>query len=185
MRRVFAAILVVAAGLVAASMLGIAAAEAPTTTSLRTVSVEGVANVPVAQGANLASSTAAYRQAMAAAVSDGQGKAEFLAGKVGATIGSVQSVVEDGGSISCTGAEGEESGYAEFTGEQPDFGSAGGTTVSGVVAEPEVANRLAAAPTVAPRIHRKKHRRHSAAKTAAVNVTCTLAAQVLLVYPIS
>src|SRR5271165_1631531 len=77
-------------------MLGVAAAEAPTTTSLRTVSVEGVASEPLAQGANAASATAVYRQAMAAAVADGQAKAEFLAQKVGATVGVAQSVAVAG-----------------------------------------------------------------------------------------
>ena len=53
----------------------------------RTVSVEGVATVPIAQNANLAAATSVYRQGMAAAVADGQSKAEFLASKAGATLG--------------------------------------------------------------------------------------------------
>jgi hypothetical protein len=186
MRRVIAAILVLVAGLFAANMLGVAAAEAPTTTSLRTISVEGVANVPLAQGANLATSTAAYRQGMAAAVTDGQGKAEFLASKVSATLGSVQSITEDGGSISCTGSEEGESRYAEFTGEQPDFGTATSPVEPYAVAEPESAASGAPATAVHPALRGKKRKKHHAAKAAAVvNVTCTLSAQVSLVYPIS
>jgi hypothetical protein len=186
MRRVIAAILVLVAGLFAANMLGVAAAEAPTTTSLRTISVEGVANVPLAQGANLTTSTAAYRQAMAAAVTDGQGKAEFLAGKVSSTLGSVQTLVEDGGSISCTGTEEGESRYAEFTGEQPDFGTASSPVEPYAVAEPESAASSSPATAVRPQIHLKKRKKHRTAKAAAVvDVTCTLSAQVSLVYPIS
>jgi hypothetical protein len=69
---------------VIANMLGTAVAEAPTTTTLRTVSVEGVGTQPIAQNADAATATGVYRQAMAAAVTDGQSKAEFLTGKVGA-----------------------------------------------------------------------------------------------------
>jgi len=90
-RSAIAATLAVAAGLVAVNMLGVASAEAPTTaTPLRSVSVEGVATVPIAQNANLAAATAVYRQAMANAMADGQSKAEFLAGKAAGTLGSVR-----------------------------------------------------------------------------------------------
>ena len=85
------------------------------------MSVEGVANVPIAQDANLATATAVYRQGMAAAMTDGQGKAEFLASKAGVTLGGVQSIVEGGGYIGCTSSE--ETSYTEYEGEQPDFGS--------------------------------------------------------------
>ncbi len=63
MRSAIAATLVVAAGLVVANMLGVAAAEAPDHgCHVRTVSVEGVATVPIAQDAKLAEATAAYRE---------------------------------------------------------------------------------------------------------------------------
>jgi hypothetical protein len=175
MRRAIAPLIAVAAGLVAANMIGVAAAEAPTTTPVRTVSVQGVATVPIAQGANLATATAAYRQGMAVAVADGQSKAEFLAGKVGATLGSVQSIAEGGGSIGCTG--GEESGYVEYQGEQPDFGSP---------TESVTPLRAAAAPSTSvgkPTVkHRKK--KHPAAKTASATA-CTLSTQVSLVFVIA
>ena len=175
MRRAIAPTIAVAAGLVAANMIGVAAAEAPTTTPVRTVSVQGVATVPIAQGASLAAATAVYRQGMAVAVADGQSKAEFLAGKVGATLGSVQSIAEGGGSIDCTG--GEESGYVEYQGEQPDFGSPTQTVTP---------LRAAAAPSTAvgkPAVkhHKKKH--HAAKKASAT--ACTLSTQVSLVFAIA
>jgi hypothetical protein len=173
MKSVIAATLVVAAGLVVVNMLGVAAAEAPTTTPIRTVSVEGVATVPIGQYAKLAEATAVYRQGMADAIADGQNKAEFLATKVGATLGSVQSIAEGGGSIGCTG--GEESGYVEYQGEQPDFGSP---------AESVVPLRAAAAPSVKAGKPAVKHRKkHPAAKKASAT-TCTLNAQVSLVFVI-
>jgi hypothetical protein len=175
MRRAIAPTIAVAAALVAANMIGVAAAEAPTTTPVRTVSVQGVATVPIAQDANLATATAVYRQGMAAAVADGQSKAEFLAVKVGATLGSVQSIAEGGGSIGCTG--GEESSYVEYQGEQPDFGSP---------TESVAPLRAAAAPSTAvgkPAVkhHKKKH--HAAKKASAT--TCTLSTQVSLVFAIA
>ncbi len=166
MRRAIAPTIAVAAGLVAANMLGVAAAEAPTAAPVRTVSVEGVATVPIAQGANLATATAVYRQGMAAAVADGQSKAEFLVGKLGGTLGSVQSIAEGGGSIGCT--DGEESGYVEYQGEQPDFGSptSSVTPLRAAVGKPTV---------------KKKH--HAAKKASAT--TCTLSTQVSLVFAIA
>jgi uncharacterized protein YggE len=178
MRNSIAAITAVVAGLVAANMLGVASAEAPTGTSVRTVSVEGVAMVPVAQGASAAAATAAYRQGMAGAVSDGQSKAEFLASKAGATLGSVQSIAEGGGYISCT----DESGYVEYQGEQADFGSSASTISTSRVAPGT------ATPTSSPPIRKptRKHRKRTtpAAKPASA-ATCTLTAQVAVVYSIS
>ncbi len=177
MKSAIVAGVVVTAGLVAANMLGVASAEAPTAattgTPVRSVSVEGVATVPIAQGANLAQATSVYRQGMAAAVADGQSKAEFLASKAGATLGSVQSISEGGGSIGCSGAE--ESGYVEYQGEQPDFGYA-----------PSVSPGLAAAPAVSKpaKKHPKKKLGSPTAKKAAAT-GCTLMAQVSLVYAIS
>jgi len=173
MKSLITAVLAVAAGLLVASMLGVASAEAPTTAPVRTVAVQGVASVPIAQGSTAGAATAVYRQAMANAVLDGQSKAEFLAGKLGATLGSVQSIVEGGGSISCTSSE--PSGYTEYEGEQPDFGSPGGS-VSPVQAAKSVA------PRVAPAHKRKKKAKHPTpvAKKATV-ASCTLTTQVSLV----
>jgi hypothetical protein len=170
-------------------MLGIATAEAPTGTAARTVSVEGVATVAIGQKDSAAAATAAYRQGMAGAVADGQSKAEFLASKVGATLGSVQSVIEGGGYIECTGQvqSGEvlETGSVAYEGEQPDFGTAART-------QPPYA--AAVAPVKAAPVQRKatpkhKKRKHPVAKKAATataaTATCKLSAQVSLSYAIN
>lgn len=173
MKSVIAATLVVAAGLVVVNMLGVAAAEAPTTAPIRTVSVEGVATVPIGQYAKLAEATAVYREGMADAIADGQSKAEFLAIKVGATLGSVQSVAEGGGSIGCTG--GEESSYVEYQGEQPDFGSP---------AQSVAPLRAAEAPSVkAGKPAAKRRKKHPVAKKASATA-CTLSTQVSLAFVI-
>lgn len=180
MRIAIAATLAVLAGLVAANMLGVASAEAPTATtgSVTTVSVEGVANVPIAQDANLVTATAVYRQGMAEAMTDGQGKAEFLAGKAAVTLGSVQRILEAGGYIGCT--NGEDTSYTEYEGERPDFGSPPSSIAASPVAAPESAPAAGAVrrPTLK---HPKK--RVSAHKASAAK--CTLTASVALVYAIS
>jgi Protein of unknown function (DUF541) len=179
MKVAIVATVAVAGGLVVANMLGVAAAEAPTTaTPASTVSVQGVATVPIAQYANLAAATAVYRQGMAAAIADGQSKAEFLASKAGATLGSVQSIVEDGGSIGCTDFE-EESGYTEYQGEQPDFGSPDAAVSERGVAAPAAA----AAPTHLKKKKRKKTGKSPPAVKSSATA-CTLSAAVSLVYVI-
>jgi hypothetical protein len=160
-------------------MLGVAVAEAPTATPLRTVNVEGVAKQPIAQNANAAAATAVYREAAAAAVGDGQAKASFLAGKLGATLGQVQTIVEDGGYIDCRSGESE---YAGYEGEEPDFGTSSAPGVAAGAAAPSVAAtpRPAVTRTAPPR--KKKHKRPTAKKA---NVeSCTLTAEVSLVYTI-
>jgi hypothetical protein len=168
----FATTVAVAAVLFAASMLGVAVAEAPTGTPLRTIAVQGVANVPIGQNDNVQAATAVYREAMAAAVGDGQSKASFLAGKVTASLGPVQTVTEEGGYIACRG--GGETGYAEYEGEQPDFGSPPRPSVVAGVA----------APAARPVQRVKRRKRKSPAAHKATAGTCTLTAQVSLVYTI-
>jgi hypothetical protein len=164
-----------AVALVVAGVLGVASAEGPGTPPVRTVSVEGVGVAPIATQAGAAEADGAYRQAMANAVSDGQGKAEFLASKTGAALGAVQSITENGGWIQCNG--GEEGGFYE--GAQPDFGSGGGPFPLGA--------RGVAAPTGrAPAVHstpRRKRRRSSSAPTARrAALSCQVHAQVGLAY---
>ena len=182
MKTPIAATAATAAVLVAASMLGVASAEAPTTSSTRTVSVEGVSIVPISQTADAATATAAYRAGLAAAVADGQAKAEFLAGKVGASLGGAQSVVEGGGFISCTG--GEEGASSEYQGAQPDFGNPG-ATVTPLRVSSGVAAPGSTAPAIRkPTVKHRKHRRSPSGKAAAT-VSCTLSAQVSLAYAIN
>ena len=184
MKLALTAVLSAAATLVAANMIGVAVAEAPTTTTLRTVSVEGIGSAPIAQNADAATATGVYRQAMAAAVSDGQAKAEFLTGKVGASLGAAQTITEDGGNIECS--SGGEEGWEPYQGEQPDFGSArsAGQVLSSSAATPT----SAAAPSNASggavkRTSAKRHRKHKrpvAKKATAPG--CKLNAQISLVY---
>jgi hypothetical protein len=180
MRSVIAAIAGVSGALLVANMLGVASAEAPTGSPTRTVSVGGVAKVPIAQGADAATATSAYRQGMAAAVTDGQSKAAFLASNAGVTLGAVQSLVEGGGYIGCTG--GGESEYVEYQGEQPDFaspaGGGGPVRLASGAAPPRVAPGIRK-----PSAKRRKHRTPPATKAAAAG--CALTAQVSLVYSIS
>jgi hypothetical protein len=174
MKGTLATMLVVVAGLLAANMLGVASAEGPTTTaSPRTVSVQGVAKAPLAQGASTALATESYRQAMASAIADGLGKAEFLAAKAGVALGAAQSVVENGGSISCTA--GPEAEYLAYEGEQPDFPMNDAVAVAPRAFAPAVRNSK-------PRVKRHKAKTKAKKATAA---GCAVSAQVSLVYAIS
>jgi len=166
--------------LIAAGMLGVASAEAPTTISPPpTVSVQGVATETIEQSASSATATTVYRQGMAAAIADGQAKAQFLASSAGVTLGAVQSIVENGGYIGCTGNE------VEYLGEQPDFGSPGVGVSPGVVNVPRVAG--AAAPIAGkPAVkHAKTKKRKAPVAKRASAAGCTLTAQVSLTYAIS
>ncbi len=175
MRFGLAAVLGGLAVLIAAGMLGVAAAEAPTSvTPTRTVAVEGVAYVPISQTATAAEANSVYRQAMSAAVSDGLSKAEVLAAKVGATLGGAQTVAEEGGEISCS--SGNE--YVEYQGAQADFGTARSTTpFEAAASAPAAAHTVAPKPLV-------KHRKHKRAKVATA-ASCTLGANVSIAYAIS
>jgi hypothetical protein len=176
-RSAVAATIAVTVGLFAANMLGVAVAEAPTGTPLRTVSVEGTATLPIGQDDSAAAATAVYREGMAGAVDDGQSKAAFLASKLGATLGVAQSVAEGGGYIDCTG--GPES-YAEYEGEQPDFGSARPNVVAPAAA---VSPSKEAAGVTRGAKHKRAKRKHPKAKKATA-VSCKLTAQVSLIYTI-
>jgi len=190
MRGAIAATLAVTAGLVLANMLGVAAAEAPTTTTpttttpaptpVRTVSVDGVASEPIAPDASLAQATLVYREAMAAAVADGQNKAEFLASRTAVTLGGVQNVAEGGGSIQCSGGESE---YSEYQGEQPDFGSSS-VSVAPVAAPLAAARPEKSSHKPAAKRPKKKSKKKPAAKAAAATA-CTLRTDVMLVYAVS
>jgi Protein of unknown function (DUF541) len=172
---------VVVVGIVAAVLLAgavlVFAAEAETTGSStpqtsapqRTVSVEGVATEPVGASASAESAIAAYRQAMAAAIADGQAKAQFLAEKAGATLGQVQSISEGGGDIGCGNG-------VEYEGAQPDFGSNRGP-VFAATAAPAAKGRVAPVTVHKTAKHR---RRHGARKSAAES--CTLSTEVALTY---
>ncbi len=176
MRYALTAILAAAAALIAVGMLGVASAEAPTQTPLRTVGVEGVGKAPVAQEANATAANTAYRQAMAAAISDGQEKALFLAGHVGGTLGAVQSVIEENGGVECE-AEGDE-GYVRYLGAEPDFGSGRDSRVVAPEAAAQSAPGVVKSGSAKGLKHKKKKKK---AKKASV-VSCTVTAGVALNY---
>jgi uncharacterized protein YggE len=178
-KRTLAAVLAVVATLFAANMLGVAVAEAPTVTTLRTISVQGVSTLPIGQFDNAAAATTVYREAAGNAVADGQSKASFLAGKVSGSVATVQSVVEDGGYINCTTSG--ESEYAEYEGEEPDFGSARQTNVGAVVPTGVSPSKESSSAAPRAKLKHKRKRRHATAKKAAAG-TCKLTAQVSLVY---
>jgi Protein of unknown function (DUF541) len=191
LRTAIAGTAVATVALAALSLVGVAYAETPASSSTsanpvsRTVSVQGVATVSLAQGANAATATAAYREAMAAAVTDAHEKAEFLAGKVGAALGAVESIAEAGGSISCT--SGEEGGYAEYEGEQPDFGES--TAVRFAAVPPEAASSPAGRPHHHKLKHKRRHKKvvatHAAVTSGPLAPRCTLSTRVAVVYALS
>ena len=179
MNRIIAWVLMATAALLAASMLGVAAAEAPTaTTPPHVVSVAGAARVPIAQNAEQSAAIAAYHQALTAAVEDGKGKAQLLAAAAGVTLGAVQSVIEGGGSVGCTGLNGEGE-YTPYEGAEPDFGSGG---VEGVRGVPSAA---ASTPALkkSSKPKKKKKKKPKGAKAASAPA-CMVSADVTLIYTI-
>jgi len=173
----------VTAALVVAGTLGVASAESPTTaTPVRSVSVGGVGQAPITVEANAAAADAAYRQALAAAVADGKGKAEFLAGQAGATLAAVQSITEGGGYVQCTSPE---SNYVEYRGAQPDFGYSSGFAVGAASTTSNASPPGTPVPVVktAPPKKKKKHKRTTGKKAAAVS--CVVSAQISLSYALS
>jgi Protein of unknown function (DUF541) len=180
MRILIPAAIVTTVSLIAAGLLGVASAEAPTTAAPPpTVSVQGVAIEPIEQSASGATATAVYRQGMSDAVTDGQSKAQFLASKAGVALGAVQSIVENGGYIGCTGDE------VEYMGEQPDFGSPGVGVSGAAVSAPRVDGVAipGASKPAGKHAKKKKHKAPVAKRASAAG--CTLTAQVSLTYAIS
>jgi hypothetical protein len=177
MRIVIAVVAVTALGLIADGVLGVATGETSTTPVVtasappRTVGVQGVASEAIPSEASAATAVSIYHQGLADAVSDGQGKAQLLAEKTGATLGPIQSAGEGGGYIQCP--EGQE-----YEGTQPDFGSSG-------IAAYGASNASAVAPR-APALRKpaRRHPKRGSAKKSAAG-TCTLYAQVSLVYLLS
>jgi hypothetical protein len=174
LRYALTAILAAAATLIAVGMLGVASAEAPTVTPVRTVGVQGVGKAPIAQEADAAAANAAYRQAMAAAISDGQEKAQFLASHVGGALGAVEGVIEESGYVNCEEPENE---YAPYLGAWPDFGTGRGSGVA--VTEAPAAK---SAPSVGAPTTGSKHKRKKKKAKKATAASCTVTAGVALNY---
>jgi hypothetical protein len=170
---------------IVAGALGVATGEGPAgSTAARTVGVGGVGVIPIAVKASAAEATSVYREGMAKALVDAQAKAAFLAEKSGVALGAVVSMVEDGGSIECTGAYEEEgsAAYARYEGEQPDFGWGHDP---GVLVGPS-GSAVAPTSSVAPArgvSHRPKaKKRKKAHKASTSTVRCNLTANVSAIY---
>jgi len=159
-------------GLIGASVLGTATAQSPVPSPPRTVSVQGSGNAAIDSSAGGDSANAAYRQGLLAAVSDGQSKAAFLAGRVGGTLGAVQSVSEGGGYIDCGDA-------TDYTGVQPDFGNGSSGVALGASAPASAGSPSRSSSSSRPTPRKRRRRRKGKAHGAS---TCTLNAQVSLIY---
>jgi hypothetical protein len=158
------------AGIVLAAVPFTAAAE--TTPELHTVTVQGVAEVPISASADQAAAIVAYRAGMAAAVADGLSKAQFLAAQVGTTVdspGVSPGIVEGSGSINCPSE-------VEYTGHQPDWGFGGGFIGTAVPI-------AAAKPVRPPAVHHKRRKHHVVKKAA--SASCMLSAGVSITYALN
>jgi hypothetical protein len=181
-RRLILAAVTVAVLAAVGGLLGVASGEGPAgSTAARTVSVEGVGIVPVADNASASQATTVYREGMAKALVDGQAKAAFLAEKSGVALGAAVSIVEDGGFIECAG--GESSEYPSYEGEQPDFGY--GRSPSAVAPAASAAPVSGASGPVShrPKVGKPRKRR-IAHKAATTSVRCNLTANVSEIYAI-
>ncbi len=171
----------------AVSVLATASGEGPPgSNQTRAVSVEGTASVPIGPHDSAGVATGVYREAMAKALGDGQAKAAFLAEKSSVALGLAVSITEQGGYIECSGTTSE---YAEYEGEQPDFGYAAQPTSTGVAA-PLAAATAPSKETSSAQAHVRHAPKHKpkkhVAKAAATNsaASCNLTANVALVYAI-
>lgn len=175
MRITISAGVAAAIALAVGGLVGVGQATETTTTgsgAVRSVSVEGVALVPIDGTADASTADGTYRKALAEAVTDGRSKAQLLAEKTGSSVGAIQTVTEGDGSIECQ--------EGEYEGVLPDFGQGGA-----VFATPGAAavspNRAVAKHKSAPGRARRKRRE---AKKADVT-GCMLSAHVGLVYELS
>jgi hypothetical protein len=139
--------------------------------------------VPIAVKASAAEATGVYREGMAKALVDAQAKAAFLAEKSGVALGAVVSIVEDGGSIECTGAYEEEgsAAYARYEGEQPDFGWGHDPGVGGPPGS-AVAPTSSVAPARGVSHRPKAKKRKKAHKASTSTVRCNLTANASAIY---
>jgi hypothetical protein len=180
------AAIAILAAVAVVGLLAVAAGEGPAgSASPRTISVEGTATVAIGAHDSAAAATGVYREGQAKALADGQAKAAFLAEKLGVALGVATSTVEQGGYIECAGTVDE---YAEYEGEQPDFGyglqpasgASSGSSVPAVGASPaeEAGNAVRHVK------HRPKRGAKRPARAAAQNAasSCNLTADVALVY---
>lgn len=179
MRRCVGAMLVMGAMFVMSALPG-ASDAAAAVAEPNTVSVQGVARAPIAQGASTTEADAAYRQAMAAAIADGLEKAEFLAARTGRKLSEgIDQVQEDGGSIECTNVDGS---YAEYTGAQADFGYPQESAVTPATAAPSAGTSTSRGAKPSQKKKKKRKGKKTPKARGAAAVSCTVSAEVSLVY---
>lgn len=102
MRRWIGAISTAAAALAVAGVLGVADAQEqapPPAAAPRLMTVNGGSASEVSSDAAAADRRTAYRTALSGAIDDAAEKAALLAGRTGLTVGAVQSVTEQTGSV--------------------------------------------------------------------------------------
>ncbi len=101
MRRWIGVVLAAAAALALAGVLGVAGAQQPasTSTTQRLLTVNGGGSAEVGSEASTSVRRAAYGAALGAALEDARAKAAFLAGRSGLTLGAVQTLTEQTGSV--------------------------------------------------------------------------------------
>lgn len=142
-------------------------AAAETTPLLHTVTVQGVAEVPIGASANQPAAVAAYRAAMAAAIADGLSKAQFLAAQVGTTLDNISpGIVEGSGYINCPSG-------VEYSGSQPDWAFGGGQFAASTPAPVAKVTR--------PSTAHKKRPKHHAVKKAA-SPSCSISAGLTITF---
>jgi hypothetical protein len=146
--------------------------------------------VPIGIRDSASEATTVYRDGMANALIDAQAKASFLAEKSGGSVGAAQSIIEEGGSIECTGPYEEEgsAAYARYEGEQPDFGWGRNPSVvlgsSGAAAPTSAASSPEKAVSHRPKAKKRK-RRPTAKKADAPTAKCNLTANVAAIYALA
>jgi hypothetical protein len=179
MKRVGAVLLTLVGCMVGATTEAYATEAAPPS-----VSVDGLAKVPIPQFASSAEANAAYRGGLTAAIKDGLEKAEFLAAATGVKVGSIQQIIERESSIECvvSAAEGPGVDYASYEGAAPDSGSAEGQAGRFDAVAPEAATRATPPHVTSKKAKKKKHKPKPKAKSSVTATRCTLSAQVVLTY---
>ena len=156
------------------------ATEAYAETPPPTVLVQGTAKAVISKTATAAEARAAYGQALAASVTNGHEQAEFVAGELGAHVGSMQQIVPRGGWVECflPAEVGPLREGVPYEGAEPNFVWVEGF---GFTVAP-----LAKAPAPAPVVHKKPKKKHKhGAKRAVVAARCEVSSRVVLSYQLT
>jgi uncharacterized protein YggE len=136
------------------------------------ISVNGTGGALVPAGASNGQQQTAYDQALTAAISDAQAKAQMVAQKLSLTLGPVQTLTE------------QSSDYLGYCGVGFLPGVAA-TGVSGSASVPAAAGAASSRLTPIPPKHKKRKTKKKAHKAQSSENTCQLQADVTLVYSVS